>query len=353
VRGDAVVSKRIITVYTATLVFFLFVSGAGVTAQEPETKSVRIKDATGRSVEVRLPVKRLVVLTSDALEIVRALKAEDLVVGVYSGISKDPVFWPRLKDKPKVGTWKELNYERVVALQPDIVLCYGQRPGGNAEKKLEPFGISVIRLDFFKLTTLEKEVETLGLVLGKAKEAQKLTAWYQKSLNFIRERIKKAKNRAGVYIEGGSNYHTTGPGSGGNDMCVLAGGRNIASGLSIPYPEVTPEWVLANNPGVIIKVTTMTTCGAGYTLTNAAALKRIRDTIITRPAWGEIDAVRQGRVYVMANEIWTGPRAVIGTGYMAKWFFPEILKDFDPESLHREYLEGFQGLRYDGLYVYP
>ena len=136
-------------------------------------------------------------------------------------------------------------------------------------------------------------------------------------------------------------------------MCLLAGGYNIASGLSIPYPEVTPEWILTNNPNVIIKVTTISTCRTCYGMKDEAPLKNVRDQIMARPAWDTIEAVKEKKIYVMANEIWTGPRAIVGTSYMAKWFYPELFEDFDPERLHREYMQAFQGMEYAGIYVYP
>lgn len=315
-------------------------------------KAVIMEDAAGTQVKVRLPVKRLVVLTSDALEVIRSLGASDLVIGVYSGISKNGLFWPELKDRPKVGTWKEINYEQVVDLNPDAVLCYGARPGRDMEKKLAPFGIQVIRLDFFKPDTLVKEVEILGRILGKEKQAGELAAWYIDRLNHVEKFLKNELGRPKVYIEGDSSYHTTGPGSGGHDMCVSAGSRNIAAGLSIPYPEVTSEWIVAANPDVIVKATAKSAGGSCYTMTDGRSLETIRTGIMSRPAWPYINAVKQGRVHVIANEIWTGPRAVIGMYFLVRWFFPDAAADFDPDRLHKEYIEKFQKIPYKGVYVY-
>ncbi len=336
-----------------TLFICLLISRKGASREKKEANCIRVKDATGRIVEVRQPVKRLAVLTSDALEIIRAVKAGDLVVGVYSDISKDPLFWTGLTHKPKIGSWKELNYELVAELDPDIVICYAQRPGRDMEKRIDPFGIKTIRLDFFKLNNLEKEVEALGRILKKEKEASQLIAWYRKNLDFIREKLKVTNKSPSVYIEGDSNYHTTGLGSGGHDMCVFAGGANIAADLSIPYPEVTPEWILMKNPCVILKITTLSTCNACYSMINAAPLKAIRNKIMARPAWDNISAVKEGKVYVMANEIWTGPRAIIGISYIAKWLHPDIFEELDPRGLHKEYIKKFQGIEYKGFYVYP
>ncbi len=318
-----------------------------------ENRIVVIEDATGTQKEVRLPVKTLVVLTSDALEVIRSLGASDCVAGVYSGILKNGLFWPQLNDRPKVGTWKEINYEQVVGLNVDAVLCYGSRPGPDMEKKLAPFGIQVIRLDFYKPATLQREVTDLGRILGKEKEAAELAAWYGEHLTHIKSFLDTNPAHPKVYLEGDSNYHTAGPGSGGHAMCVSAGGDNIAANLAIPYPEVTSEWIVTADPESIVKVTTKSAGGSSYSMTDTRNFESIRKSIMARPAWSHIAAVRKGRVHVIANDIWTGPRAVVGMYYLVKWFFPEASADFHPDLLHRQYLEKFQKIPYQGVYVYP
>jgi iron complex transport system substrate-binding protein len=343
--------KKFLIAQAVVILFFCLIAPVeGITPHNRKGESICIQDALGESVEVRLPVKRLVVLTSDALEVVRALKAQDLVVGINNGITKDPLFWPRLKDRPVVGKWSEPDYEMIASLNPDMVISYARYPGAEMERKLTPLGIKVVRLDFYKLSSLSKEVETLGRILKREKEAKELTAWYREKLNLIQEGLRHVKGRPDVYVESYTEYHTTGPGSGGHEMCVLAGGHNIASDFSISYPQITPEWVLANNPHVIIKAAALGNC---YAISDPAPLKSVRDKIMDRPVWDNIRAVQEGTVYVMASDIWTGPRAIIGISYMAKWFYPEVFRNFDPETLHREYLENFQGIKYRGMYVYP
>ncbi|MDP3028889.1 MAG: ABC transporter substrate-binding protein [Deltaproteobacteria bacterium] len=339
-----------ITISVLILLFGLLILGQGITAQATGGESISIKDATGRSVEVGLPVKRMVVLTSDALEMVRALGAKDRVVGISDGIPKEPLFWPELKDRPVVGRWSEVNHELIAELKPDLVICYGRWPGPDLEKKLEPFGIKVVRLDFYKIPFLEKDVETLGRILQKEKRARQFIDWYREKLKLIEKRPKQFGKLPDIYVESYTEYHSVGPGSGAHDMCVLAGGHNIASDSSIPYPKVTPEWVLAKNPHIVVKATALGNC---YAMTDPGPLKSVRDKIMARPAWDNIRAIQERKVYVMASDIWTGPRAIIGISYMAKWFHPEAFKYLDPEKLHREYLERFQGLKYQGVYVYP
>lgn len=70
----------------------------------------------------------------------------------------------------------------------------------------------------------------------------------------------------------------------------------------------------------------------------------MRDALIGRAGWSSTPAVRDGRVYVLHNAIVGGPQYLIGVTYMAKWFHPDGAEDLDPESLHRTYLQEFQGL---------
>lgn len=310
--------------------------------------SETIEDAAGRSTQVTLPVQKIVALNSDILEILRALKAEDRVVGVFSEILREREFWGDLAERPKVGSWRDPDMEAIATLKPDLVIAYSRNPGPVLERKMALFGIAVLRLDFYKVDTLEREVLVMGRLLRRQKEAARFCAWHRHCLETIRERMFSITMRPKVYIESYSDYHAAGPGSGGHEMCVLAGGRNIAEGLSVPYPRVTPEWVVSQNPEVIVKAAS---CGNGYMNSGPAPFNERREAILKRPAWSYIVAVCSLNVHVMDSAIWTGPRAIIGIAHMVQWIHPAHFSDLNPQGLHKEYLEAFQGLAYRGVFV--
>ena len=60
-----------------------------------------------------------------------------------------------------------------------------------------------------------------------------------------------------VFIEakynGLGDIGTRGPGFASDELCVMAGGINIANDLDTTYPHVTREWVITENPDAIIK----------------------------------------------------------------------------------------------------
>ncbi len=311
-------------------------------------ETLTLEDSRGEQVQVRLPVQRIVVLNSDALEALRILKATELVVGVHSDLDRTSGFWGELAALPGVGRWNEPELEAIVALNPDLVIAYGRNPGPLLEQKLPPLGIQVLRLDFYKITTLEREVLDLGRLLDRNDAAGAFCAWHGRALTEIRARASRASSLPPVYLEGYTDYHASGPGSGGDMMCTLAYGRNIAAGLGIPYPRVTPEWVLAREPQVIFKAVSREN---GYLLTDRTAFDRRRDAIRRRPAWGHIPAVASNNVHALDSAIFAGPRSIVGVAFMACAIHPELFADYDPEALHREYLERFQGVAYRGVYT--
>lgn len=309
---------------------------------------ITVTDALGRQVQVGLPVRTVGAMNSDALEILRALDAGDMVSCVFAEIVRERAFWGKLADRPKLGSWREADFEAIAKIKPDLVIAYERNPGPELEKRLNPLGIQVIRLNFYKIKTLNREIRDLGRILGREKQAAELCGWYDRQLGRVAGRLKTAKHRPSVYIESYSDYHSTGPSSGADEMCALAGGRNLAGNFSIPYPEVSPEWVVSQNPRIIVKAASWAN---GYEKSGADHLGRVRDKIMARPAFPGIAAVKSGRVMVMDSSVWTGPRAVVGILYLARLFHPDLFGDIDPEKVHRDYIELFQKVPYGGVFA--
>lgn len=78
---------------------------------------------------------------------------------------------------------------------------------------------------------------------------------------------------------------------------------------------------------------------------------------MSRIGWSNITAVKDGRVYMLLYEFGASPGVPVAIAYMAKWFYPELFSDLEPQAIHHEYLNEIQGLNYDlkdhGVFVYP
>lgn len=313
-------------------------------------EEVEITDARGHAIRVKTPVHRMVVLPSDALEVIRILNAGNRVVGVNNTVTMKPKFWPDLKDRTPIGQPFVPNFEHIVSLWPDLVLAYGWRPGRELEDKLLPLGIQVVRLDFYKPSTLMREIRDLGCLLGKSTQVEAYASWHDDLVAILKKRLRNQHRRPTVYLEAYADYHASGPGSGGYEMGLLAGGDLIASEFSIANPEISTEFIVSKNPDVIVK---MVSHSNAYENDGPCMLEEIRDNMMQRPGWAYLSAVKTGRVYTISSDIGPGPRGIVGVLYLARCFYPDAFSDIDIREIHRQYLERFQGIAYKGAYAFP
>lgn len=310
----------------------------------------QVTDCLGQTVTVPDRVGRIVVLSHDMLELVRAAGAISQVVGVSDTLRRDPAFWPELRDLPVVGRWNDPDYEAIARLAPDVLLAYGRYPGPEAETKLGAAGIPVLRLEAHMLSGFDATARTLGAVLGREAAMEELLTWRADKFARLAACRRQAATTPLVYLEGYQRQQAWGPGTSGNESLGVAGGRNLAAGLPTSYGEVGPEWVLAGAPEALIKITSLP---GRYEAGDGAALAAEARAIATRPGFDALAAVRQGRVFVLASDVHGGPRAPVGAAYEARWLHPGRCPDIDPAAWNRDYLERFQHLPFRGTYAWP
>ncbi len=320
-------------------------SASHIHAYYPRT----IVDSTGDELTLYKPIKRIIAYNSDCAEVIRSLGATKDVIGIGTVVEEDD-FFSEFGEVPAVGKWNSPDCERILALDPDAVIVYGKWPEkGKLDDKLKGTDIEVIRLNLYVPENMTGDVQKLGVVLERESEAEELIDFYQHYADLVGERVGALPEgeRQTMYLEGYTDFKTVSAGSGGGQMCVMAGGRNIASDLVGAYPKVDTEWVIAQNPDLVIKA-------ASGSYDNISEPDAILNGIVSRPGWADMDAVRNDRVHILTSDIYTGPRYVVGGAYMAQWLYPNLFADLNPSGIHQEYLERFQGMEMpDRIFVYP
>jgi len=324
-----------------------------------------VEDSAGNVVTIYKPLERVVVLNKAAVEVMRSLGAEDLIVAVDQNTAGESVFFPEISGLPNVGSLSSPDTEAVLEQRPDAVIHYATVMVSGAEhlqSELESTDptIAVIRLDLSKPESYVQEVQSLAHLIEREDEAREYLDFYNASTVGISEKVADLgeDEKPRVYLEIWGEYKTSSSSSASHQKLAMAGGSNVFESLSVTYPVVDPESVIVEDPDVIIKL-----CGAGdvqiggYGADDLSEMEALRDEIVTRPGWGEISAVKEGRVYVVSNDILSGAKHFIGVAYLAKLLHPDLFEDLDPVAEHREYLTRFQGLDYDleehGAFIYP
>jgi len=331
-------------------------------------KELTLIDSIDRIVTVQKPVESIVIVSHEGTAmVVKALETDDKVIGIPEHMKDMTTFFPEISKLPSVGTNDYPDYEKIIELDPDLVLAYYLSPE-DVKEKLEP-EITVVSLNCGPPLTYTQDVKKLGYILGKKDRADEYIDWYESYLDTIAGRVEGLSDDDKPLVfdfYGGEWGMSEGPpyGTFGKEnfwvppLIEMAGGINIASDLPGDWIVVDAEWVIDRNPDIIIREIYPMVSGpiVGYDTDDPLEVIAMREDIMKQPAFELTDAVKDGDVYLCYGDLiqcdW-----FIGLTYMAKWFHPELFEDLNPQEFHQEFLSEFQRLDYDldehGVFVYP
>lgn len=305
---------------------------------------------------LNMPIKSIAALSGTyGPYMLCALGDSDLIVAILSGAVERGEIRDIMKDKTIVGTSNDdWDMEKILELKPDLVLGYASFDLAEYRKILEPAGISLVQMNFNRPETYKSEVRTLGWILGKRDRAEELISFEDEHLNYITERTKdlKEEQKPKVYAETYRDNRYGGSSSSVGLAIGPCGGIDIFEDLGVST-DIDPEEVISQNPQVIIHMTAGNYMSdSGYDAANTSEMvKKIAD-IENRTGWDHIDAVKNGRVYVITSDA-ASIHPSIFHAYIAKCLHPEEFKDLDPVAVHQEWLQKFLGIEYKGVYAFP
>ena len=307
------------------------------------------------TVTINKPIEGIVVLGTYGPEAIRVLNAADKIVGIDTGIAEKKEFYPEISKLPTVGKWSNPDIEAIINLMPDFVLTYENTPSIEVEDKLKIANIPMVRLNFYS-TIAPQSIEKLGYILDKKEQAEEYSDYVNGYFDIIESRVGglTEDEKPKFFLEAWSPYKTAATTGTISIACTMAGGKNIVTvdmdpGTGSSF-SVDPEWVVEQNPDIFLKA--VSSNDLGYATTDISKVIEKRNEIMCRPELANVNAVKDENVYLHGYET-IYVRGFIGTLYMAKWFHPELFEDLDPQKIHQDFLERFEGMPYKGIYVYP
>jgi iron complex transport system substrate-binding protein len=218
--------------------------------------------------------------------------------------------------KPKVSSSDgSPNVEQIIALNPDLVLSWGQFTT-QADTALLQAHINVIALPVADLQGTLTEIRLVGQLTHTSATADSLVKSLQRRIDAVKQKVASAPPLS-VYMEVGFTPpppYAVGGGSFENDVLADAGGSNIFAAQTDNggFPSVSVESIIAANPQVII-------------LTEEPAYGGDPQQVYARPGWAGIAAVKSHSVYNINPDIVSrpGPRLVDALEQIAKILHPD------------------------------
>jgi iron complex transport system substrate-binding protein len=300
-----------ITLAVVLTAVFAFSGGylIGAYVLEP-LQGFTVVDDYGRTVTLDGVPDRIVSVAASPTEILYAIGAGAQIVGVdnYSDYPAE------VANVTQVGDYN-LNVEAIIALHPDLIVT-GDLVNRQQLDLLATKGIPYVILADRTLEDVLKTIRLAGVITGHVAEADKVADALAGRISAVKNKtLATDVSKPEVYIEY-DDYQglwTYGPGSFGDDLITQAGGTNIAHNTSSEYPKVASEFVIAEDPEIIVYTT-----GPWSTLSNS--------TYENRPGWGNISAVTNGDIYGMDANLLSryGPRIVDCLEQLAALIHPEL-----------------------------
>jgi len=319
----------------------------------------QITDTAGTGFTFYRPIERVVVMHANAAESIVALGGDGRIVGVGATINTNTLQFPELSRLPGVGRWTEPDIEAILALNPDLILTYVSWPEPEKLERHLPSRIPVVRMEYYKAEVFRDEMVTTGRIFDEEENLDEYLAWYDANLDLVEGRVSTIphEERVRVYAESGSGQsfgrRAYSAGTGLHDLLIAAGGVNVAEGHVTGYADVENEWVMHQNPDVIL----IWSGKAGYKLDERAEIVDLYKEIVSTPGFDRIQAVRDNRVYIVTSGYAFGTGSPAALVRVASWLYPDLFTDLDPDEIHAEYLERFtrtgREIRESGTFYFP
>lgn len=209
---------------------------------------VVVNDDLGNPVRLDQPASKIVSLAPHLTEIVFAAGAGEKLVGVVS-YSDYP---PAALDIPVIGSYNNINYEALVALQPDLVLVWNSGNGPELAERLKDLGLTVFVSEPKRLPDIARSVNKVGALSGTLPEAEQAAAEYLSRYESLLS-DNSSKVPVNVFIELWHEPMMTVNGTHIiSDSIELCGGVNIFADALPLVPRINVESVVRGNPDVII-----------------------------------------------------------------------------------------------------
>jgi iron complex transport system substrate-binding protein len=304
--------KRSLYLLLALLIIVGSISGCSSSTSPVEdnpqqvAETIEITDDFGKVITLEKPAEKIVSLAPSQTEILFAIGAGEKVVGVTTADD----YPEEVKEIEKVGGFDGWNLEMIIALEPDLVINYGQ---GSEEdnKRFEEAGIVVASFLPETIDDVMDTIEKIGVLTGNSDKAKEVVADMKSERDEIISKVKDLETKRVFYEVYNDPLMTAGPGSFIDELINLAGGENIAKDADSPYPQYDVEKLIEKNPEVYLIPDDSTT-----TL----------ETLKERPGFENIDAIKNSQVYFLDADIVSraGPRIIEGLKEIAKAIHPEI-----------------------------
>ena len=357
-------NNRNIAIFQVLLVCFCSIGVWQYSLQDdsvtPSDSNIQVVDSNGVIHNFESSPERVAMTNTYAATVMRMLDVNSSVVAGVSGDFYDEIIWPEYADTPIIqqSAHSEIDFEALLDCRPEVYIVFatnGMVDTNAIREKLEPVGIKVLALDFYKYDYLRYEISVIAELFGKQNEADILFEEFDYIESEVSDRISglNESHRPQIVMEHHASLTRdpvvlTGT-SQWTDIIERAGGNNIFKDLPGHTTHVDMEAILDANPDVIMFDGITFDIGFNsYDIDDQCGTHM--SFIETRPGFDSLNAVIDNRMIIMSGEF-AGPMMIHGLPTLAKILHPDLFEDLDAESIISDYFVKYHDVEMQGKFV--
>ncbi len=245
---------------------------------------ISVRDSLDRELVLQRPATRVISLAPHMTEVAFAAGAGEQLIGAVS-YSDYP---EAAKAIPRVGSYDNVSYETLVALDPDLVLAWRSGNGDEVIKRLESLGLTVYIDESKTLEDVARSVRAVGVLTGNEAVAEAQARSFLQQLSQLRETYSKGQEISVYYQIWDEPLLTLNGEHLISDVVRLCGGRNVFADSPALVSRISVESVIRADPQVVI----------------ASGMDKARPEWLDKwRAWTSMTAVENDQLYFVPPDV--------------------------------------------------
>ena len=211
-------------------------------------EKVTVNDDMGNSLSFDKPVEKMIALSPHLAELVYEAGAQNKLAGTV-GFADFP---PEAGQIPRVGSYNTWDVEKIMALQPDVVLVWFSARGEHAVERLKNLGFKVYVSEPRKFADISRTIRDIGSMSGTGHIASEKAGDFERAIADLRQKYINSDKVRVFYQVWRPPLVTINGKQLINQVFKLCGGENVFADLPALAPVIDTESLLQANPDVMI-----------------------------------------------------------------------------------------------------
>jgi len=295
------------------LILFIFIFQSLSYSQE-----LTATDDTGFTLHLLQPPQRIISLSPGNTEILFALGLGEKVMGVTTYCNEPQ----EALTKEKIGNVTEIDLEKILTLQPDLILASSLTPD-EAIVRLRELNLSVFILKSESIAQVIEDIQKVSILGGVESAGQALAQTLQEKMKQITDKtnsLTDTQKPVVFHIIWHDPIWTAGNHTFINEFITLAGGKNLAGDLN-GYSTVDIEEIIRRNPAIITVIESH----------GGSDQSQLYQFVTTDSRFQSMDAIKNQQVYLVDSDIVSrpGPRLITALEFFAQIIHPELFGKYE------------------------